>query len=416
MRSQYRTFDQSPDEFDSADAEALKLWTAGDRIGAINRLLGLINKAPRQRKPTPVVLQVACCFFRLGDYPAAVRMLDDHLMLKPRNGECLLNAALCYTRLGQSQAAIERARGVLAVTVNEPRALELLTFNLFRTGRYDAAADAGTRVLLEKDRAVGSADQWHLPAGMTAAEFSGTPGKRNVISYAVWGNQLKHLRGAARNLLLAPALYPGWQMRFYVDETVPADFIDLVADLGGITVPMTETDSRFGKLGQRFRVANDPGVGRFLVRDAHAVFSRREVLAVHTWIASNRWFHVVRDWWTHTDVVRPGLWGGIAGVLPDLAAEQAAFERDFGQENGHEPADLGGRFVQSRLWPYVKQSCLTLDRCFNMPGTVRIPGKLPEGVIYIGQDEFSVRKEAQEQLLAPWIEKYACLREQQVSE
>ena len=249
MRSQYRTFDQSPDEFDSADAEALKLWTAGDRIGAINRLLGLINKAPRQRKPTPVVLQVACCFFRLGDYPAAVCMLDDHLMLKPRNGECLLNAALCYTRLGQSQAAIERAQGVLAVTVKEPRALELLTFNLFRTGRYDAAADAGTRVLLEKDRAVGSADQWHLPAGMTAAEFSGTPGKRNVISYAVWGNQLKHLRGAAHNLLLAPALYPGWQMRFYVDETVPADFIDLVADLGGITVPMTETDSRFGKLG-----------------------------------------------------------------------------------------------------------------------------------------------------------------------
>ena len=26
----------------------------------------------------------------------------------------------------------------------------------------------------------------------------------------------------------------------------------------------------------------------------------------------------MRDWWTHTDLVLAGMWGGVAGVLPDL--------------------------------------------------------------------------------------------------
>ena len=61
------------------------------------------------------------------------------------------------------------------------------------------------------------------------------------------------------------------------------------------------------------------------MRDCDSVISQREVHAVQQWLTSDRWFHVMRKWLSHTDPIRAGLWGGISGVLPDLQTLLSAY-------------------------------------------------------------------------------------------
>ena len=46
-----------------------------------------------------------------------------------------------------------------------------------------------------------------------------------IISYSLWGTDLKYLVGAQRNADLIDKIYPGWTGRFYIAETTPYSFI-----------------------------------------------------------------------------------------------------------------------------------------------------------------------------------------------
>ena len=122
------------------------------------------------------------------------------------------------------------------------------------------------------------------------------------------------------------------------------------------------------KLCWRFQVANDPGVGRFLVRDCDSVVNQREVAAVQQWLASESWFHVMRDWWTHTDPILAGMWGGVAGVLPDLAALLSAYKPP-----AKETANVDQWFLRDLLWGSIRPLALVHDRCFRSEGSVPWP-------------------------------------------
>jgi hypothetical protein len=133
---------------------------------------------------------------------------------------------------------------------------------LYRLGRFDEASEAGTRVLEIKDRRCSKAAAmgWRLPK-IAPRELATQPGKRNVIAYSLWGAQPAYLRGALQNLLRAPQLYPGWVLRYYVDATVPSDFIALIGQLGGEIVMRANDVPLREKLCWRFNVANDARAG-----------------------------------------------------------------------------------------------------------------------------------------------------------
>ena len=78
------------------------------------------------------------------------------------------------------------------------------------------------------------------------------------------------------------------------------------------------TKVRYGSPSRRFLVSDDPDVGYFLVRDCDSVVSAREAAAVAKWLGSGLPFHAMRDYYTHTDPLLAGMWGGIAGVFPDI--------------------------------------------------------------------------------------------------
>ena len=175
--------------------------------------------------------------------------------------------------------------------------------------------------------------------------------------------------------------------------------------LGADVQRMPAGQSLRQKLCWRFHVANDPGVGRFLVRDCDSVVNQREVQAVMQWQASSCWFHVMRDWWSHTDPILAGMWGGIAGVLPDLQQLLLAYE-----PAALETANVDQWFLRDQLWGSIHPHALIHDRCFRSSRSQPWPSPDPPGDRHVGQDEFAVRRRQQATWLSPWIRRLPCLQ------
>src|SRR5262249_12916560 len=201
------------------------------------------------------------------------------------------------------------------------------------------------------------------------------------------GHNPRYIVPLLENLRLAPHLFPGWTIRVYVDDSVSKNTIDqlrtsgaqLVHKLGGREIPF------YARLLWRFEVANDGSVQRFLIRDADSLLSVKERVAVDAWIASDTYFHLMRDFYSHTDLILAGMWGGVVNVLPNIGQLWSKFRS----------AKLHGRtadqrFLGDMIWPTVSQSCLIHDSVFTgCLGSVPFPplGILPPGH-HIGQNAF----------------------------
>jgi hypothetical protein len=221
-----------------------------------------------------------------------------------------------------------------------------------------------------------------------------------VIAFSLWGNEKRYIFGALRNLLLAPDLYPDWELWFYTDSSVSPGFRDLIVQLSGKVILQEENQNQKEKLCWRLAVANDDSVGYFLVRDVDSVFSVRECNAVQEWLNSEKHFHIIRDWWTHTDLILAGLWGGVAGILPNIKKLLNNYS-----PNALTSSNIDQWFLRDCMWCYIKTSSLIHDRCYSNGHTLPIPGPLPEGDLHIGACEYHQRPELQEKLLAAWLDR-----------
>lgn len=379
------------------DAAAHRAWLAGDRQGAINAVLAYVNAHGRD-KPLAGVMQLSYYVFLCGDPAAAARFLEDTRKRHPQEPELLLNLAVCLYRSGQHEAAMQRLSEFMVLRPDDPVAYDTKCSVSYRLGRFAEAAEAGTRALVLKDGAVAPAPGgWRLP-DVSPARWASRPGKRDVIAFSLWGAKRRYVHGAIDNVLAAKEVYPGWLPVFFVDESVPAPARARLAELGAEVRLQTPGQPDRQRLAWRFRVANEAAVGRFLVRDVDSVLNPRERAAVAAWIASDRWFHVMRDWWTHSDLMLAGMWGGVAGVLPDVGELLAGY-----RPRAAETPNVDQWFLRDCVWQYVRTSCLVHDRCFTPPGAQPWPEPPPEGHFHVGQDEHAVRGEQQRARVAPWL-------------
>jgi len=177
----------------------------------------------------------------------------------------------------------------------------------------------------------------------------------NVLSFSLYGADPLYCRGAVRNAELAPRIYPGWVVRFAVDDCVPLQVLDQLRSLGcEIVVMQKSLGPEYGKFW-RYLVAADPSIERFTCRDADSRLNVREKAAVDEWIASGEPFHVMRDSFFHRRKrMMGGMWGGVGGALPDIAERIDAWGRyeRWGDSDG---------FMSEIVWPLVADRCICHD-------------------------------------------------------
>lgn len=368
---------------ESRSEKALSDYRAGRFMDAIQAQVAILNEVVKDNARWIPAAKHLCLFlFGAGDYNACVPVLKRLLSLAPDDTESLENLGVICKRIGEHRAAIHYLERAFELCPNRANLNDALAHAYSAIGEKEKAIQFGECSLRIKDNEV-NGKQKVFPLDSNPAPFDATSPERNIIAFSLWGKQPKYLHGALRNVQLASDLYPGWVCRFYCDASVPGLFLEKLKERGAEIIIRPTPETFYDGLLWRFEVISDPDIDRYLIRDADSVINIRERVAVDEWLQSNRHFHVMRDYYSHTELILAGMWGGTGSVFPS----QEELRSKFSLENGP-TSTFDQLFLREMVWPTVKQSVLIHDRHFRCFDSKPFPalGTLPD-YRHVGQNE-----------------------------
>lgn len=299
--------------------------------------------------------------------------------LTPEDYETVSNLAVLYRETGQLRLALDWVNRALAMRPDDFVMHDTAAHLLGQAGS-PLFREAGRNALSLKHKAV-MPEETHHP--LPAPDWAAVRARKKVIAFSLWGKLPRYLNGALANASARAHLYPDWVCRFYCGESVPAEVRRWLVELGAEVVLRPEPSQLYTGLFWRFAVANDPEVGLFLVRDADSLLNIRERVAVDDWLESGAQpFHLMRDNASHTELILAGLWGGVAGLLPDLAGLASPY-----LERRNKTRNIDQVFLREQVWPLIWDRHLAHDEAFGFGSARPFPrlGRLPPGQ-HVGQN------------------------------
>lgn len=387
-----------PDTAAGLRASAAQLWRSGHAADAIARMRQAIDRED-SAPGTAAFLQLAGYYFHDLQFQRAVAVLMEAAERYPDDRSILMHLGGTLARANRSGEARLYLERLAALGPLDEHGCDALAMVMADTGDREQARLYGSQALRLKDEATASR------RGTIALRAGNPASNRKVIAFTLFGSNPRYLRGALLNVLEARRLLPGWTCRFYVDETVDSALIAVLGEEGAQIVAAGHADGdRRRLLARRFLVNDDPQVGYFLVRDCDSVLGEREVGAIAEWVASAIPFHAIRDWYTHTDLMLAGLWGGIAGVYPDMAKAIADYEA-----RAPLTSNWDQHFLRDMVWPSIRDSILVHDRLFSGHGVRPLAAPAAATDEHIGQNEFNGGKTRQAAPFAAFAERVPAL-------
>lgn len=368
-------------------ARANAAYLKGNYKEAVALQVELINDRVEQGKDTCTSRKLLSLYlYSAGDCESAVKLLKSLQEEFPEDSDVPENIGVMLRQLGKKEESVEYLLTAHRMSPEKFNVCDALAHCYQGLNQPENVQKFGRLSLELKDSLAGDADSWPIP-DCSPPEFDYNNRDRNIISFSLFGDNVRYLHGAQRNAELAADLYPGWTCRFYCDPKVPKKVIKKLRDLD-CQIQMRPAPKNFYEgLLWRFEVIDDPTVDRFLVRDCDSVINIKERVAVDEWLASDKWFHMMRDYGSHTELVLAGMWGGISGVLPPLKDLQKDFNPGTAATRTYDQ-----HLLRSMVWPTIRQSVLIHDSVFTgCLGSVPFPacGKLPPNR-HVGQNEAAV--------------------------
>lgn len=371
-------------KIESAAAEAYK---KGDYSTAITNQLKIINWPDAEKNLRDYQLLVLY-LYSSGDYDAALKFNLHITKIWPENAASFHNAGVCQSQLGRFKEAIVSLKKSIDLKPDQANVHDALALCYAKIGEYEKSKVHGQKALLGKYYSCKTVDEGLTLNQIEIPEFSIDNPAKNVIAFSLWGATERYLKGAMDNAAIARHIYPEWRCRFYCDETVPEHVIGFLLSQGADVVMMPPQQYQFEGLFWRFLVANDSSVERFLVRDVDSLLNVREREAVQEWISSGHYFHLMRDYYTHTALILAGMWGGVAGVLPDISRLYQSYLTAPDKTNTCDQL-----FLRERIWPLIEQDVCVHDSVFDCLGAVPFPdtARLKQDR-HVGQDNYFVTR------------------------
>ena len=133
-----------------------------------------------------------------------------------------------------------------------------------------------------------------------------------IVSFTLFGNNMKYYVGAEKNIKQIQNMLPDWEIRIYYHrDLILPEYIEKLTELGGNLI-----DVHGIKFGNKESI-HFPYFWRFLsfledrpsiVRDLDSRFSEREVSYINSWIESGSDYFIIRDHPWHAPIPS-GLFG-----------------------------------------------------------------------------------------------------------
>lgn len=296
------------------------------------------------------------------NYSAARLCCEKVLAMVPSNMTVLSDYALCLMREQNYAKSYKIYRRIYQSPHREqasPTWLDGLAEVCGWLGKTDELRRYGHESLTRADTTLKNCKKWELPLTPLKPLDARRP-EKNIIAFSLYGDEPRYCETLVENALLARELYPAWTCRVYLDNSVPQHVQLRLQNAGMQLIDMSDEKEILPTLW-RFLVMDDPEVERFIVRDADSLLSEREVAAVDEWLRSPCYFHHMRDYFTHTELLLAGLWGGINGCIPPIEEMMRVFIRQY--QGSQRFTDQS--FLRQVLWPTVRQSLLSHDEIFG---------------------------------------------------
>jgi len=178
---------------------------------------------------------------------------------------------------------------------------------------------------------------------------------KKIISYSLYGNNPKYLKGVEENCVLAKTFYPGWTVRVYTDQDLNPSLEHMNSNLEVIKKKKEQ-----GHLGLfwRFEVLKDRSIDYAIVRDLDSRLGERESKAVAQWMSSNRAFHIMRDHYYHNAKICGGMWGNNKAGIYHFSDKYDTLKKHYFEsltfnETNMNPRGQYFNTDQPFLWKYV---------------------------------------------------------------
>lgn len=308
--------------------------------------------------------------FRSKDFQAARQILLKRLQYQPMESWLYANLALAELRSGYLEdaythylQAIEVSPAIVNTTIYD--GLVEVCYLLGKTEEQQKIARLSLQHKAEEVK--------HIQ-GITLAQprpqFKRNTPHRNIISFSLFGQQPRYCETAILNVEKAKQLYPAWTCRFYVDYSVPFHVILRLQYLGAEVIYVSDEQKKVSGLFWRFLVMEDPEVDFYLIRDADSLLSYREQAAVEAWLDSDRYFHIMRDGYTHTELIFAGMFAGCGHVFSNLLQQINDFMIN-GEYLNLRVVDQ--HFLRHCIWPTFRQSVVIHDSQGYTEGGLNFP-------------------------------------------
>jgi len=348
------------------DAQAMKAYRAGRFTEARDRLKTLVpGLDPKTRGLDFILLGIIQA--GMFEFAPAAEVLEKVLPYRGNELRVLNNLAFCYLMTERRREGIKLLERAVALQPDNIGTYELLTQAHGDLGEMIKARHYGETCLKLKDRQHSAEGQAHAIV-TPVPPFRAEQPEENVISYSLFGDQAKYCQGAIQNAVLAEHLFPCWSVWVYCDTTVPEVVRNRLSKAGARVIVRKPPQHRYHALLWRFEVADDHSVARYIVRDCDALLSIKERMAVDEWIASEKHFHIIRDFHTHAELILAGLWGGVHGALPSMRDMLMDYCR-----SKIPVRHIDQHFLRACVWPTAKQSVLIHDSLFRSFGAKLFP-------------------------------------------
>lgn len=361
--------------------KARDAFCKGDFAAAISVQRSLVE-ATREDPHPGDYLFLGSMLVAAGDHAAGRDVMREGHERWPDEPQFVGSVGICESHLGRWSEAIPWLERAVALSPQDFNLHDCLAWVHGKLGRLDEARRHGERSLVLKDALTAKRPPAVALAEVPVPAFRPEEPRRNVIAFSLFGAKERYSRGALENARIAPHLYPGWRCRFYCDESVPETVRGGLLAAGAEVVLMPRPRRLYEGLFWRFHVANDPEVERYIVRDCDSLLNLREQRAVQAWIESGRHFHVLRDFYSHSDLMLAGLWGGVRGALPELPPLYRPFLEDAAKA-----ANSDQRFLREAVWPTVRHGVCIHDSLFKVLGAEDFPADAyMSSERHVGQD------------------------------
>lgn len=303
-----------------------------------------------------------------GNYADAFCYASRALKLMPGHPQILGDLAMCHMRLGNYKDALFHYEKAIKKSPNETNLFDGMTELFGILGQIEKTKEMGLKALTLKANLNKTNVIWQIPKGMPPRISEDK--NRNVIAFSLYGENPRYCETAILNVEKAQSLFPDWTCRFYINNTVPTE-VQVRLQKSGAQLISTDNSQWDGihPLMWRFSVMDDPSVDRYLLRDADSILSNREQSAVYEWCKSEKWFHHMRDYYTHTELILAGMFGGSAGVFANLKS----YMEKYSKSHQGEQRVVDQHFLRHYVWPTVCGEMLSHDSWFAFNNSVDFP-------------------------------------------